>query len=222
MVFTLVRAIFTSLEMNKKKTLLCILLFDKYKKNFVFRCISKEEKKERKMSAKMTQRRRQLDSKRSSSINNEHTNGNPNAIAAAAAARRRNQHRHYPTSTRSRFDYFYKSLMKKKFPITIPSYVTNILIGLLISFSIYKILITIIDYRNKYEYTNVPIKLPKLVNVNDTTPELSPQRFWGTYRYERIILFCNKKKRIFFEKIKFIFWNKTSKCSSIKWRFNVV
>jgi len=135
------------------------------------------------MSAKMTQRRRQLDSKRSTSINNEQTNGNPNAVAAAAAARRRNQHRHYPTSNRSRFEYLYKNLLKKKFPITIPSYLITILIGILLSFSLYKILITIIDYRNQYEYTNIPIKLPKLVNVNDTTPELSPQRFWGTYRY---------------------------------------
>jgi mannosyl-oligosaccharide glucosidase len=134
------------------------------------------------MSAKMTQRRRQLDSKRSSSINNEQTNGNSNVLAAAAAARRRNQHRHYPTTTRSRFDYLFKNLMKKKFPITIPSYLITILIGLVVSFSLYKIFLTVIDYRNQYEYTNVPLKLPRLVNVNDTSPELSPERFWGTYR----------------------------------------
>jgi hypothetical protein len=134
------------------------------------------------MSAKMTQRRRQLDSKRSTSINNEQTNGNPNAVAAAAAARRRNQSRHYPTTNRSRFEYLYKSLMKKKFPITIPSYLLTIFLGILLAFSIYRISLTIMDYRNQYEYTNIPVKLPKLVNVNDTSPELSPERFWGTYR----------------------------------------
>jgi hypothetical protein len=136
------------------------------------------------MSAKITQRRRQLDSKRSSSINNEQTNGNPTALAAAAAAaRRRNHHRHFPTTGRSRFDYLVKILMKKKFPFTIPSYVITIIMGIILAFSSYKILMTIIEYRNQYEYTNIPIKLPKLVNVNDTTPELSPQRFWGTYRF---------------------------------------
>jgi len=141
------------------------------------------------MSAKMTQRRRQLDSKRSSSINNEHTNGNPTTLAAvAAAARRRNHHRHYPTTSRSRFEYLYKSLMKKKFPFTIPSYLITILMGILLSFSLYKILTTIIEYRNQYEYTNIPIKLPRLVNVNDTTPELSPQRFWGTYRFVFVLV----------------------------------
>jgi hypothetical protein len=134
------------------------------------------------MSGKMTQRRRQLDSKRSTSINNEQTNGNQNVIAAAAAARRRNQHRHFPTTTRSRFDYLYKILMKKKFPIPIPSYLITIFMGLVIAFSLYRIGITIMDYRNAHEYTNIPLKLPKLVNVNDTTPELSAQRFWGTYR----------------------------------------
>ncbi len=145
------------------------------------------------MSAKMTQRRRQLDSKRSSSINNEQTNGNSNVLAAAAAARRRNQHRHYPTTNRSRFDYLFKNLMKKKFPITIPSYLITILIGLVVSFSLYKIFLTVIDYRNQYEYTNVPIKLPRLVNVNDTSPELSPERFWGTYRYEKIVFLVEEK-----------------------------
>jgi len=134
------------------------------------------------MSGKMTQRRRQLDSKRSSSINNETTNGNANAVAAAAAARRRNQHRHTPTANRGRFDYIYKYLMKKKFPITIPSYLITIILGLVVSFTLYRIFITVMDYRSQYEYTNIPIKLPKLVNVNDTTAELSPQNFWGTYR----------------------------------------
>ena len=130
----------------------------------------------------MTQRRRQLDSKRSSSINNEHTNGNPTAVAAAAAARRRNQHRHFPTNNRSRFEQIYKSLLKKKFPTTIPSYVTAAILGILIAFISYKIFHIVLEYRNQYEYTNVPIKLPRLVQVNDTTPEVSPQRFWGTYR----------------------------------------
>ncbi|CAF0924382.1 unnamed protein product [Rotaria sordida] len=134
------------------------------------------------MSAKITQRRRQLDNKRSSSINNENTNGNLNVVAAAAAARRRNQHRHFPLTNRSRFEYLFKNIMKKKFPITIPSYLITIIIGILIIFFSYRIIITIIHYRNQYEYTNIPVKLPKLININDTTPKLSPQRFWGTYR----------------------------------------
>ena len=130
----------------------------------------------------MAQRRRQLDNKRSSSTTNEQTNGNVNVIAAAAAARRRNQHRHYPSSNRSRLEYLYRSLMKKKNSFTIPSYIVTIIVGLLISFMISRILMIVIDYYNQYEYTNVPIKLPNLVNANDTTPQLSPQRFWGTYR----------------------------------------
>lgn len=134
------------------------------------------------MSAKMTQRRRQLDNKRSTSINNEHTNGNPTVVAAAAAARRRNQHRHYTSSNRSRLEYLVKNLMKKKFPIAIPSYLITIFIGLGMAFLLYRLALTVIDYRSQYEYTNVPIKLPKLVNVNDTTAKISPQRFWGTYR----------------------------------------
>lgn len=133
----------------------------------------------------MTQRRRQLDSKRSTSINNEHTNGNPNVVAAAAAAaRRRNQHRHFPTNNRSRLEYFYRNLLKK-FPTSIPSYVTAILLGILIAFGSYTIFNTIMAYRNQYEYTNIPVKLPRLVQVNDTTPEINPQRFWGTYRFVR-------------------------------------
>ena len=150
------------------------------------------------MSAKITQRRRQLDSKRSSSITNEQSNGNANVLAAAAAAaRRRNQHRHFPPNSRSRFDYIYKSLMKKKLPFTIPSYLLNILTGIFIAFCLYKISNMVIQYRNQYEYTNVPVKLPRLVNVNDTTPEFSPERFWGTYRsveerkkFGIILLFC--------------------------------
>lgn len=134
------------------------------------------------MSAKMTQRRRQLDSKRSTSTNNEQTNGNVVA-AAAAAARRRNQHRHFPTTNRSRFEYLYKILMKGKFPTAIPSYVTTGLLALLIAFSCYKIFNAVLDYRNQYEYTNVPSRLPRLVHANDTTPERSPRRFWGTYRF---------------------------------------
>ncbi|CAF3930979.1 unnamed protein product [Adineta steineri] len=134
------------------------------------------------MSAKMTQRRRQLDSKRSTSINNEPTTGNPNIAAAAAAARRRNQHRHFPTTNRSRFDYLFKNLMKKKFPFAIPSYVVAIIIGILLSFTAYRVFLTIMEYRGHYEYTNVPLNLPKLVNVNDTTPEKNPEQFWGTYR----------------------------------------
>ena len=134
------------------------------------------------MSAKITQRRRQLDSKRSTSINNEQTNGNLNVVAAAAAARRRNQNRHFPTTNRSRFEYLYKSLLKKKFPITIPSYLITILMGILLSFTLYRVALMVMDYRSQYEYTNIPIKLPKLVQVNDTTPEVSPDNFWGTYR----------------------------------------
>ena len=132
----------------------------------------------------MTQRRRQLDSKRSSSINAEQSNGNANAAlaAAAAAARRRNQHRHFPSANRSRFDYLYKNLLKWKLPITIPSYLVMIIFGILLAFSSYRILQSIKDYRSQYEYTNVPISLPKLVNVNDTSPEVNAQRFWGTYR----------------------------------------
>lgn len=136
------------------------------------------------MSGKMTQRRRQLDSKRSSSNNVEQSNGNANAAlaAAAAAARRRNQHRHFPSANRSKFDYLYKSLLKRKFPVTIPSYLVMIIVGILIAFSSYRIFQSIKDYRSQYEYTNVPIPLPKLVNVNDTSPEVNAQRFWGTYR----------------------------------------
>ena len=138
------------------------------------------------MSAKITQRRRQLDSKRSTSINNEQINGNPNVAAAAAAARRRNQHRHFPTNNRSRFEYLFRSLLKKKFSTSIPPYVTTILLGILMAFTCYKIFNTVMEYRNQYEYTNVPIKLPRLVQVNDTAPEINPQRFWGTYRFVRI------------------------------------
>ena len=138
------------------------------------------------MSAKITQRRRQLDSKRSSSVTNENTNGNSQvqaaAAAAAAAARRRQQHRHYPSSNRSRFDYLYRSLMKKKFPINIPSYVIVIILGLLLAGISYRIFHLILDYRNQLEYTNIPSPLPRLVQINDTGAEKSPQRFWGTYR----------------------------------------
>jgi hypothetical protein len=134
------------------------------------------------MSAKMTQRRRQLDSKRSTSINTEQTNGNPAVVAAAAAARRRNQHRHYPAGGRSRFDQLYRSLMKKNFPIAVPSYVITIIIGALVAFTLYRVFLTVMDYRSQYEYTNIPINLPKLVNVNDTTPEINAKHFWGTYR----------------------------------------
>jgi hypothetical protein len=31
------------------------------------------------------------------------------------------------------------------------------------------------------------------VNVNDTSPELSPERFWGTYRYEKSVLLVEEK-----------------------------
>ncbi|CAF5226521.1 unnamed protein product, partial [Rotaria magnacalcarata] len=112
----------------------------------------------------------------------EQTNGNSAIIAAAAAARRRNQHRHFPTSNRSRFEYILKNLMKKKFPITIPSYLITIITGLIMSFVLYRVVVTIINYRSQYEYTNIPIKLPKLIDVNDTAPKSSPERFWGTYR----------------------------------------
>ena len=132
------------------------------------------------MSGKMTQRRRQLDSKRSTSTNNEQLNGNGNAVAAAA--RRRNQNRHFPLTNRSRFDYIFKNLMKKKFPIAIPPYLVAILVTALVLFSSYRILRTFVDYQSQYEYTNIPIALPKLVDVNDTAPHVSPQRFWGTYR----------------------------------------
>ena len=134
------------------------------------------------MSAKITQRRRQLDNKRSTATINENTNGNATVLAAAAAARRRNQHRHFPSSNRSRFEHLYKSLLKKKFPITIPSYLITILFGLSLSFLCYRLVFFVLEYRSQYEYTNIPIKLPKLVNINDTTPKFSPQRFWGTYR----------------------------------------
>ena len=130
----------------------------------------------------MTQRRRQLDSKRPSSINNEVSNGNPNVAAAAAAARRRNQHRHFPTNGRSRFDYLYRSLMKKQFPFTVPPYVVTLIIAGLVAFTLYRGFLTVMEYRSQYEHTNIPIKLPKLVNVNDTTPEVDPKHFWGTYR----------------------------------------
>lgn len=134
------------------------------------------------MSAKMTQRRRQLDSKRSSSTAAEQTNGNPNVVAAAAAARRRNQHRHYPTGGRSRFDQLYRSLLKKKLPFTIPSYVTTAIFVALVAFTLYRVFLTVMDYRSQYEHTNVPINLPRLVNVNDTTPAFNAKHFWGTYR----------------------------------------
>jgi hypothetical protein len=131
----------------------------------------------------MTQRRRQLDSKRSSSINTEQTNGNTQAlVAAVAAARRRNQHRNYPLSNRSRLDYIYKNFMKRKFPINIPSYVVLIIVGLLLALISYRIVQTIIDYRQQYEYTNIPSSLDKLVHTNYTTPVFNAQRFWGTYR----------------------------------------
>ncbi|CAF1172830.1 unnamed protein product [Adineta ricciae] len=130
----------------------------------------------------MTQRRRQLDSKRASSINNEVSNGNPNVAAAAAAARRRNQHRHFPTNGRSRFDYLYRSLMKKQLPFTVPPYVVTLIIAGLVAFTLYRGFLTVMEYRSQYEHTNIPIKLPKLVNVNDTTPEVDPKHFWGTYR----------------------------------------
>ena len=132
----------------------------------------------------MTQRRRQLDSKRSSSINTENVNGAGNVVAAAAAAARRrsHHHRHNPSSSKSRFDYIYRNLMKKKFPIAIPSYVSIILLCLTVAFFSYRALQMIIDYRSHYEYTNTPIDLPKLVGVNDTSPQMNAQRFWGTYR----------------------------------------
>lgn len=133
----------------------------------------------------MTQRRRQLDSKRSSNVPTDQSNGHSNvqaAVAAAAAARRRQNHRHLPSANRSKFDYLYRSLLKKKLPFQIPSQVVVVLLGLAFAAISYRLFHLLLDYRNQLEYTNVPSALPRLVQPNDTSAEKNPARFWGTYR----------------------------------------
>ncbi|CAF2973449.1 unnamed protein product [Rotaria sp. Silwood2] len=111
------------------------------------------------MSEKTAERRRQTDNKRSLNVNSE-----PSNEKVIAAAKKRKQSR--SNSSRS------ESLLPKiKFQLRTSIYV---IIFLVVLFSLYKILIGIIYA----EYTNIPINLPKLVNVNETNPE----RFWGTYR----------------------------------------
>ena len=111
------------------------------------------------MNEKSTRRRHQSDNKRLLDTKTEETNEK-----IAAAVKKRRQHRR----SSSCFEYL---LMRIKYPMRILIY---FVIMLLVPFSLYKILIGFIDV----EYTNIPINLPKLVNVNDVVPE----RFWGTYR----------------------------------------
>jgi len=134
----------------------------------------------------MTQRRRQLEGKRSSNVTNENSNGHSNvqaaAAAAAAAARRRQHYRHHPATNRSKFDYLYRSLLKKKFPINIPPNVILIVFVVIFALISYRLIDFFIAYRSQIEYTNVPSPLPRLIHPNDTGAERSPTRFWGTYR----------------------------------------
>ncbi|CAF4518187.1 unnamed protein product [Rotaria sp. Silwood1] len=111
------------------------------------------------MSEKTAQRRRQTDNKRSSNINSEQTNEK-----IIAATKKRKQSRHTSFS-------FQSLLPKIKFRLRTLIY---LIICLVVLFSLYKILLGFIYD----EYTNIPINLPKLVNVNETNLE----RFWGTYR----------------------------------------
>ncbi|CAF0888227.1 unnamed protein product [Didymodactylos carnosus] len=126
----------------------------------------------------MTQRRRQFENKRSSSHQENTANGEKIAAAVARSTRRRTTPH---SGHRSRFDYLLKFFTKNKLLVSISSYIPIIFIFLICLLVVYFVVILFINSQ-KYEYTNVPLKLPKLVNINDTAPENNPERFWGTYR----------------------------------------
>jgi hypothetical protein len=111
------------------------------------------------MIEKTTQRRRHVDKKHLLNTHNEHANEN-----IPEAAKKRKQHHHNSS-------HFKQRLTKMKFPIRLS---IVFITGLVVLFTLYKFLIGTIYV----EYTNIPINLPKLINVNESISE----RFWGTYR----------------------------------------
>ncbi|CAF4645071.1 unnamed protein product, partial [Rotaria magnacalcarata] len=111
------------------------------------------------MTDKLTQRHRKNDTKHTSNLNNDQIN---EKIVAATKKRK---------STRNNASPKESFLLKIKSPTRLSIFLIT---SLVVLFYLCKMLIGFVSI----EHTNVPIDLPKLININEATPD----RFWGTYR----------------------------------------